>query len=165
MVVAGLAGTLAFSWPPSGEETDAPESVPVIPATATTASATTITVTTVAPATGSSPPSTAPLSVLEIVEEGLSAWGRFATSGDLGEMTPWFHADGPQYARFVEEASDLLASPLGPPHYSVILTEEETEGSVVTGRVVFARTGEPSQSFRWRIVVRDRQIWTVAEEP
>lgn len=114
-----------------------------------------------------------PDNVLALVDEGLAAWGRFAVSGDLGELEPWFDHDGPQYGRLASEAKELAAQPLGPPPYSVVMFDPVVEAVGdevrVSGRVVFARTGEPSQSFDWRLIVRgpvhDRRIWTVEDVP
>src|SRR5690606_20382554 len=39
-----------------------------------------------------------------VIRQGLAAWGRFAASGDLGEVEPWFAVEGPQYLQFIEEA-------------------------------------------------------------
>lgn len=114
-----------------------------------------------------------PAEVVTAVEEGLAAWGRFAVSGDLDVLEPWFDNEGPQYGLLAAEAARLAASPLGLPEYSVTMSAPQV-GEVhhgeasVEGRVVFARTGEPSQSFWWSVLVRRSKvgwrIWTV-EEP
>lgn len=110
------------------------------------------------------------LDVLPVVEAGLAAWGRFAVTGDLSVLKPWFDVDGPQYRQLAAEAEELAAVALGPPPYSVVMSDavvvEEAVAEVrVRGRVVFVRTGEPSQSFDWEVVVRgaagQRRIWTV----
>lgn len=105
---------------------------------------------------------------LEVVGEGLEAWGRFGVSKDLADVAGWFHPRGPQFERFEIEASE---EPLGGPPYVVDFQPGDTESlgdeMRVSARVVFVRTGEPSQSFDWVIVLRrDDQrwsIWTVEE--
>lgn len=106
-----------------------------------------------------------------MVEEALTAWGRFGVTGDLEEVAPWFITEGPQYQTFVEEAAVISARPPGPPPYTVTASEvkvEKTDGEIrVSARVVFIRTGEPSQVFRWVIVLRRRadgwRVWTVED--
>lgn len=106
---------------------------------------------------------------LETVVEGMAAWGRFAVSGDLHDVGRWFAREGPQYARFVEEAEGLSAGPVGGVAYTVTVegTDESVDGdrASVSARVVFIRTGEPSQSFHWMVYLRREsgvwKIWTV----
>lgn len=117
------------------------------------------------------PVSTHPaLHALAVVEGGLAAWGRFAVTGDLSVLEPWFDIDGPQYRQLAAEAEELAAVALGPPPYSVVMFDavvvEETADEVrLRGRVVFVRTGEASQSFDWEVVLRggagQRRIWTI----
>lgn len=106
---------------------------------------------------------------LDVVRHGLRAWGRFAVTGDLREMVQWFDPDGPQFARFVEEAGRPPAA--GSP-YSVDIQSPDVEvkGStgLVRGRVTFARVGERPRSYSW-ILVLERSggswiIWTVKDE-
>lgn len=108
------------------------------------------------------------LEPVEVARGGLAAWGRFAASSDLDEVAPWFSPEGPQWERFVEEGE---GEGVGPPAYIVSLTDQEVSETgrevIVTGRVVFTRTGEASQSYRWRIVLvsdgDEWRIWTVEE--
>lgn len=117
-------------------------------------------------------PVTGERGVLWVVEEAMAAWGRFAVSGDLEEVEPFFVVDGPQYRQFVEEAAALAVAPPGPPPYRVLVetsnvVRDAAEAQVEAG-VRFVRTGEPSQSFRWVVVLRivgdDWKVWTVEEE-
>lgn len=93
-------------------------------------------------------------------------------TGELGEVDTWFIAGGPQFEQFQEEAVDLAEDPPGDPPYTVTVGEPEaevTDGEArVRARVVFVRTGEPSQSFDWVVVLHrvgeGWRIWTV-EEP
>ena len=110
------------------------------------------------------------LDALAVVEGGLAAWGRFAVTGDLSVLEPWFDLDGPQYRQLAAEAEKLAAGALGPPPYSVVMSdavvvEDGTDEVRMRGRVVFVRTGEASQSFDWEVVVRSTdgrfRIWTV----
>ncbi len=109
---------------------------------------------------------TRPAGLVDVVRRGLSAWGRFAVTGDLGEVELWFATDGPQYARFVDEAGGAR---VGGPAYSVDLQSPEVEvkGSTafVRGQVTFARAEEPSRSYDWTVVLERREeswvIWTV----
>lgn len=101
-----------------------------------------------------------------VIRQALSAWGRFAVSGDLAEVEPWFVAGGPQYEQFRTEAATPGSA--GGPAYQVTfeaLAVDPTDPNRMRGRVVFARTGEPSQVFDWWISLRRRngllQVWTV----
>lgn len=104
--------------------------------------------------------------LLELVRHGLSAWGRFAVTRDMREVDPWFAHDGPQYARFLEEASRPEVDGIV---YSVDIENSQVEVSGsrawVKGRVTFARTTEGSFSYDWTIHLRRREatwlIWTV----
>lgn len=103
------------------------------------------------------------------VTGAMAAWGRFAVTGDLEEVSPWFAPDGPQYRQFEEEAEMLSSAPIGPPPYTVLVedlhVEEWDGGARAEGGFVFVRTGEPSQSFHWVIELTRRggrwQVWTV----
>lgn len=172
MVIAALAGGAVYA---AGLER---ASVPA-PAMSDTASASTATShrrpvpsTAAVPA----PPllSTAPPSLPDaraVLSDGLAAWGRFAVTGDLDTVAPWFSSEGPQWERFVTEAPELTADPLGDPPYRVMVEASDMTGGAgemrVDARVTFVRTGEPSQTFRWRIVLREQgdrwRIWTVEE--
>lgn len=171
LVVAGLAAATVFG---SQGEGSAPPNQPIQFVAAT------LPVVTQAPASAPRPTNPAltssPESVdaLIVIEEGLAAWGRFAVTGDVDSLQPWFDVDGPQHVLLVKEAAKLAADPLGAPAYSVVMADPRREHgggdrTRVTGRVVFARTGEPSQSFNWGIVLHRSatgwRIWTVEELP
>lgn len=104
-----------------------------------------------------------------VLLDGLAAWGRFAVTGDLDRVAPWFSQEGPQWERFESEAPELSADPLGEPPYEVMVDVGDMTGDAgemrVNVRVTFVRTGESSQTFRWRVVLRDEddgwRIWTV----
>ncbi|MFP3914154.1 MAG: hypothetical protein ACLFWM_04715 [Actinomycetota bacterium] len=106
-----------------------------------------------------------------VVREGMEAWGRFAVAGDLGEVAPWFSPEGPQWRQFQAEAPALSDHPLGDPPYTVTVADlvlsREDPRTRVEATVTFVRTGEPSQTFRWVVVLvgegEDRAIWTVEE--
>lgn len=175
-VLAGLvlAGLAAAVWVSAGraEPTGAIATtiVPrtIVPTPAPTMATTITSTNEVAPITGAPAPDAGPRAV---VEAGLAAWGRFAVSGHLAELEPWFDPEGPQYGLLAAEAPELADAPLGAPAYSVVMSDPVVYSSVsetlVEGRVVFARTGEPSQSWRWRVVLRARdgswRIWTVED--
>lgn len=107
----------------------------------------------------------------EAAEKALAAWGRFAVSGDLSHLAPWFDPQGPQYRLLAEESARLAESPLGDPPYLVTFEPEEviTQGgeASVRGQVVFGRRGEPTQSFHWVIHLRSGvdgwRVWTVED--
>lgn len=103
-----------------------------------------------------------------VIQEALSAWGRFAATGDLAEVEPWFAVEGPQYRRFEDEVA--AAERVGGPVYRVTfepLSNHPDDPNRIRGRVVFVRTGEPSQVFDWWIVLREGdgrlRVWTVEE--
>lgn len=108
-----------------------------------------------------------------VIQRALDGWGRFAVTGELKEVEPWFAARGPQMARFREEAQAIARDPPGEPAYRVtfepIGTEANDRERRIRSEVVFVRTGEPSQRFEWVFVVRridDRwQVWTVENAP
>ncbi len=170
LVLAGLAAAVAMVS--TGDPGLAPVAVPT--------SASRVLATMAAPTTSTFPTSTTttPSGVtvavpdpLDVVEGALVAWGAFAVTGDMAVLESWFDPKGPQYRQLAAEAEELAAVPLGPPSYSVAMFDPvvvEGEGETrVTGRVVFSRPGEASQSFAWDVVVRgpdDRlRIWTVSE--
>ena len=105
--------------------------------------------------------------VLAAARGALEAWGRFAVTGDLEPLGPWFAADGPQYAQLVEESTALKAAPLGDPPYVVTLESAtaslDAEGrAVVEGSVSFTRTGEATQRLEWRMTFHPGpQGWTL----
>lgn len=101
------------------------------------------------------PPSDA--EVLAAADAALAAWGRFAISGDLTLLEPFFDPSGPQYRRLVSESEALQSDPLGEPPYTVVLgpaqiTADDDGRPAIEGPVTFLRAGEVSQTFLWRMV-------------
>jgi len=101
----------------------------------------------------------------------LSAWGRFAASGDLSLVDGWFLRDGPQHRALATEAPTLARAGRGPA-YTVTTAGEGVVASaageaVVEATVTWSRAGEAARSFRWQIVMIRRQprepwlVWTV----
>lgn len=171
VVIAALAGGVGYA---AGR--DDPAGSPALSSdveSASTASTPATTTTTSIPANPSPSSSLLPSAEdpLTVLSEGLAAWGRFAVSGDSNAVAPWFSRDGPQWGRFQLEVPELSADPLGDPPYRVLVEKGDVSGDAeemwVEARVTFVRTGEPSQTFRWRIVLRREddgwRIWTVEE--
>jgi hypothetical protein len=171
LLVALVGGAFAVGGASGPQQVASPSTAVPRPSTEVTPTITigSTTVTTPAAATSTSAPVTGERDVLSVVEEAMAAWGRFAVSGDLDEVEPFFAVDGPQYRLFVEEAVALAVAPPGPPPYRVSVETSDLVGDAaearVEARVRFIRTGEPSQSFRWVIVVRrvgdDWKVWSV----
>lgn len=164
-VLVALAGGVALASRPEGVR-----SPPSTTITTTTSSSSTTVSTTTTPREIPSSTLASTSEPIAVVNAGLEAWGEFAVTGDLEVLEPWFDPDGPQFAQFRTEASTLSSVPPGDPPYSVTFEEigqETVEGEIrLHGRVVFVRTGEPSQSFDWVIVLREGetwQIWTIEE--
>ena len=113
------------------------------------------------------------LSPIEAARDALSAWGRFAVSGDLDRLDGFFHRNGPQWRQLAAEAETLADEPPGPPRYTVTLrqprvVERDRDRAVVRGRVTFARRGETTQGYRWDMVMVPGDagnwlLWTVVD--
>ena len=125
-----------------------------------------------AAADASAPPAPPDAAVLDAARRALDAWGRFGVSGDLREVTPYFHEAGPQYRKFDSESAALRKDPPGPPAYRFSLADPviRVTGAerVVGGRVIVTRAGEDPQSFNWEIVLRAKReetwmVWTVRD--
>lgn len=177
-LVAGgvVAGLVALAIAAAGSSSPAPATVPAAQSTSTSRVQTTVSVApqpveTLAATTSARP--TVASDPLVVTEAGLAGWGRFAVSGDLAQLAPWFDPAGPQFELLAAEAPGLVEESSGSPPYAVTLfdpvVEEEGDTATIGGRVVWARTGEPSQSHDWRIVLRQRDgawsIWTVVADP
>ena len=131
------------------------------------------------PAAGPSSPSTSTTfevdedAVLSAARHALWAWGRFAVSGDVAELTDNFHPDGPQYELLVEEASRLADRRLGNPPYQFLIVNPEIiirhNEQIVRANVEMSRRGEATQRFHWDVVMRwvddAWMLWTVEETP
>ena len=109
---------------------------------------------------------------IKIAEATLSAWGRFAVSGQLSDLGDLFDPDGPQYQQLV---ADVLASPDPPyqPRYDVTLNdtrlrEVDAGRVVVEGVVRWTRRGEAEQRYVWELELRSQdgahwRLWTVRD--
>lgn len=169
MVVLALAGGVAYA----GRQTPTPPHSPVETAsvTVTTSVVGAATTSTALPAPTSVDTAPEEWGFESVLHEGMSAWGRFAVSGDLETVEPWFSTRGPQWRQFEQEAPALAEQPLGEPPYSVVVEVGEMSGEDslrrVEARVTWVRTGEPSQTYDWVVVMRrtqgDWRIWTVEE--
>lgn len=172
-VVVGLAVLAVWAARPDDSEPKGPTttaSLPTMEATSPTkppaGSATTESGVAATPTTTFDDPEAA-------IREALGGWGRFAVTGELKEVEPWFAGDGPQMARFREEAQMIAIDPPGQPPYRVtfepIASSGDDEERRIHGEVVFVRTGEPSQHFGWVFVVRRIEgrwwVWTVENAP
>ena len=111
--------------------------------------------------------------VLPTVEAALAAWGEFAVTGDLSLVAATFDHGGPQYTQLRSEAPELAAEPLGPPPYvftmiEPVLRRPDLDRAAVVTDVALDRLDEPTQTFRWRIVMRwvggNWLLWNVKEE-
>lgn len=172
LLLAGLTGAVAVVWAGDSNATPVapPSEMPPVSLPATADEPEPSATASITPVSTTSASTDPVLHALAVVEGGLAAWGRFAVTGDLSVLEPWFDLDGPQYRQLAAEAEELAAVALGPPPYSVVMSdavvvEEAADEVRVRGRVVFARTGEASQSFDWEVVVRSTdgrfRIWTV----
>jgi len=111
--------------------------------------------------------------VMGAAAAAVEAWGRFATSGDLGEVDDHFVRDGPQYRQFEQEAGARQAAAGGPPYrftlLAPVLLDDQPEGDrIVRGELELTRDGEPAQRFRWDLRLRRGEdgawrVWTVLE--
>ena len=119
--------------------------------------------------TESSPAGEGP--IVAVASGALEAWGRFGVSGRLDDVALYFDPDGPQFARFRDEAPAIGANPAGPPAYRFAMSDATVERSgdhwVVRGPVVVSRPGEADRHYDWELVVRQRNgewaVWTVRE--
>ena len=121
-------------------------------------------------ATSGAAPDGAKAQVVDVAGGALQAWGRFAVSGRLEELTPYFDPDGPQFAQFRREAAELAGHPAGPEYrfaMSNATAQRKGDDWVVRGPVVVSRPGEADQRFSWELVVRPKgegwAVWTVRE--
>lgn len=109
--------------------------------------------------------STPPDSTGEIAaaEEAMSAWARFASTGDLQAVKGVFAEDGPQYQQLVQEAPTLSNEGA---HYRFALADPVLlQPGLVRGLVTVSRPGEPDQNYVWDVELRLMegrwQVWTV----
>ena len=165
-VVVLLGGAVVFSLRQVGA-TDGAAAVRPSRSSATPGVPSTVMTTRPTPRSDQAPPTTAADvgDPAVVAAEGLAAWGRLAASGDLDDVRGLFADDGPQMELFESEPG------VGGLPYAVTFKEEERvvtgEEARLSGVVRFVRTGEPTQSFRWTVVLRQSggewSIWTVEE--
>jgi hypothetical protein len=110
---------------------------------------------------------------IKIAEAALSAWGRFAVSGQLSDLGDLFYPDGPQYQQLV---ADVHPSPDPPyqPRYEVTLSdtrlrEVDAGRVVVEGVVRWTRRGEAEQRYVWELELRSQdgarwRLWTIRRD-
>jgi hypothetical protein len=108
--------------------------------------------------------------ILAAARAALSAWGRFAGSGDLTVLSRHFHEDGPQYRQLVDEAPRIAAARLSAGEYQVVsdgmVKSLSADRAEVRATVVWQRPGESDQRKVWSIELRNSRgenwaVWTV----
>ena len=110
---------------------------------------------------------------LEAAQDALDAWGRFAVTGDLGELDGHFHPDGPQYAQLLDEAPAVGARGDGGPPYEFQIEDATVE--VLKARrarlhvdVTLTHPSEAARQYQWQVVLvagpdDDWRLWTVSD--
>lgn len=114
-------------------------------------------------------PQTAPLpaDVKAGIDAALVGWGRFATTGNLEEVRPYFVTDGTQFQRFESESRSLQDAPPGGQPLTMTASNESAQqaGSdwIVQADVLVSRQNEQDQAFRWEMrVVRAQDTWQIS---
>lgn len=103
---------------------------------------------------------------IQAAAEALSAWARFANTGDLSMVSESFVVGGPQYEQLRSEIASIEPGPA----YTFALTEASViSQGVVRGVVTVSRVGERDQIFNWDIEL-DREgdrwkLWSVRTTP
>ena len=106
--------------------------------------------------------------IVDAASGALRAWGRFASTGCLSQLEPWFDREGPQYRQLVVESISSVV--VDGPAYQVgfhdgVVEQRETTSAVVAATVEWHRTGEATQRYRWEIALRGEdgawQVWSV----
>lgn len=101
---------------------------------------------------------------IEAVEEAMTAWARFADTGDLATVAGIFAKDGPQFRQLSAEAA-RAAGRGGAPYLFVLSDPTVLQPGLVRGSVVVSRNDETDQVFLWDIELRAIdgrwQVWTV----
>ncbi|MDP8969474.1 MAG: hypothetical protein M3N52_03035 [Actinomycetota bacterium] len=130
--------------------------------------------------TGDRPPPVAPTAddddPIRAARDALRAWAVFAGSGALDALLPHFAVAGPQFRQLRAEAPSLAGQPSSGPAYAFGLRDAELvantqRSAVVRGMVVVSRPGEPTQRYRWDIVLRRDhpaqpwRVWTTKTVP
>lgn len=114
--------------------------------------------------------------VLAAAEAALTAWGAFASTGDVEPLAAHFHTDGPQYRQLLSEAPRIAAAPVEDrtDRYELTLVDPVVvDPSVgpdrtVSGDVVLTRGGETAARYEWDLLLRPTgtgtwAIWTVTD--
>lgn len=85
----------------------------------------------------------------------LAAWGDFAVTGNLSAVRQTFAPGGPQLSQLEQESERLGSTDAAESGYVVTLTDASVDAAdgvaTVTGTVVWSRTGETDQAYRWAI--------------
>ncbi len=92
-------------------------------------------------------------------QKALTAWGKFAVTGNLDLVKGTFDPSGPQYAELQKEVPALQANPAGDPPYQYTLvaptsidTSDKTKATI-RGVVHITRPGESEQKLAWDITL------------
>lgn len=104
-----------------------------------------------------------------VSEQVLTAWGRFATTGDLDPLRTLFHPLSPQLPLLGAEAAEVSANPSERPPYVFTMEKPVIEPSspgfvTVEGSVVTMREGEFVSRATWLLVVTrsgDQETWMI----
>jgi len=165
LLVFGLGAGLVYAFLSTSPESPPPPAlVTTSVAAATTRSPVTVTVPTSTSSTSTAPTivsttieSTPP--VLAAMQDALSAWGVFATTGLMRDLGDHFVVGGPQRRLLRAEASAIQEDAPGPPAYvvatgDVFTISATTDDVVLRAEIEWAREGEPTQSFTWDIQMR-----------
>ncbi|MGH9164284.1 MAG: hypothetical protein ACRDZW_02075 [Acidimicrobiales bacterium] len=108
--------------------------------------------------------------ILATARAALSAWGRFASTGDVTVLGEHFLKEGPQYRQLLTEAQGIAAAPKGS-EYEVVVVDPRVQAlssdrAQVRAQVVWRRPGEADQGKVWMIDLRPKPrggwaLWTV----
>jgi len=111
--------------------------------------------------------------LVAVSTDAVDAWGRFASTGDLGQVADHYVADGPQYRQFSAEAGTRQAEVGGPPYRftltdATVLGDQPAGDRLVRGTLELTREGQPPQRYRWDLRLRrvadgSWRVWTILE--
>ena len=103
---------------------------------------------------------------IETAQAAVNAWASFASTGDIEFVSPWFAADGPQYAQLQVEVAKIV--PGGVYHFALSGARVVGPGLVRGSVTVTSESGE-TQRYRWDIELvqqgRTWKVWTVRTSP
>lgn len=109
--------------------------------------------------------------ILAATRAALSAWGRFASTGDVTVLGGRFVKEGPQYRQLVTEAQGIAAATPRGYEYEVAAAGATVQAlssdrARVRAQVVWRRPGEADQRKVWMIDLRPTPgggwaLWTV----